>query len=108
MKKLLLIGAVPQAPENYSNIKTILEELDIGALEFTISADVKLCKLKKRKKDKKDISVLILVGKSLGKPTFGCPFCSARIPFTEDGVLYTLADLLALHEVIVKTQRNST
>ena len=44
---------------------------------------------------------MILSGKSLGKPTFGCPFCSARIPFTLDGELYTLADLLALHEVIM-------
>ena len=62
MKKLLLIGAVPQAPENYSNIKTILEELDIGALEFTISADVKLCKLLKNKIPKVETFSFINVG----------------------------------------------
>ena len=47
VKKLLLIAAVPKTPENYDNVKAILNELNIEALEFTVSADVKMCKCKK-------------------------------------------------------------
>ena len=42
---------------------------------------------------------MILVGKSPGKPKFGCPMCSACTPYTDDGSLYTISDLLALHQV---------
>ena len=43
VKKLFLVGAMPQTAENYSNVKAILSELDIEALDFTVSADVKMC-----------------------------------------------------------------
>ena len=43
---------------------------------------------------------MILVGKSHGKPKFGCPMCSAFTPYIEDGTLYKLSDLLDLHEVL--------
>ena len=43
--------------------------------------------------------VLILTGKSGGKPKFGCPFCSACTPYMQDGELYSLGDLLELHQV---------
>ena len=39
VKKLLVLGA-----ENYNNIKVILNQLNIEALQFTVSADVKMCK----------------------------------------------------------------
>ena len=42
---------------------------------------------------------MILTGKSLGKPTFGCPFCSACTPDFSDGELYTLGDLVDLNKV---------
>ena len=42
---------------------------------------------------------MILCGKSLGKPTFGCPFCSACTPDFLDGELYTLGDLDELNQV---------
>ena len=45
---------------------------------------------------------MILCGKSMGKPKFGFPYCSASTPYTADGVLYTLADLVDLNEVTLK------
>ena len=42
---------------------------------------------------------MIVCGKSLGKPTFGCPFCSASTPEFSDGELYTLGDLVELNQV---------
>ena len=36
---------VPESPENYFNVKVILEQLNIEALEFSVSADVKMRKI---------------------------------------------------------------
>ena len=83
VKKLIILAAVPNVPENYSNVKLILNELNMEALEFTYSADVKM--------------LMTLVGKSAGKPKFGCPFCSACTPYTENGNLYTMQDIVNLH-----------
>ena len=44
VKRLILIGAVQDVPENYHNVKAILNELNIEALDFTVSADIKMCK----------------------------------------------------------------
>ena len=44
VKRLLLLGVVQGVPENYYNVKTILEELSIEALDYTVSADIKMCK----------------------------------------------------------------
>ena len=41
VKRLILVGVVQDVPENYNNVKTILQELNIEALDFTVSADVK-------------------------------------------------------------------
>lgn len=44
VKKLIVIGAVAEVPENYENVKVILDQLNIEALEFTMTADIKMCK----------------------------------------------------------------
>ena len=43
---MLVIGAVPDIPENYPNVKLILNELNIEAIEFTMSLDIKMRKYK--------------------------------------------------------------
>ena len=44
VKKLLVLGAVADVPDNYPNVKVILDQLNIEALQFTVAADVKMCK----------------------------------------------------------------
>ena len=44
VKKLIVLGAVANVPENYFNVKFILDQLNVEALEFTMSADIKMCK----------------------------------------------------------------
>ena len=44
MKKLIVLGAVAEVPENYVNVKIILDQLNIEALEFTMSSDIKMRK----------------------------------------------------------------
>ena len=42
VKRMLVIGAVPQIPENYPNVKMILDELNMEAVGFTMSLDIKI------------------------------------------------------------------
>ena len=84
VNRLILLGLIPDCPENHHNIAVIMKELGMSGLEFLKSVDIKL--------------VMILIGKSGGRPKFGCPFCDASYPFDKDGILYTLARLVELHE----------
>ena len=84
VNRLILLGLVLNCPENHHNISVIMRELGLISLEFVKSVDIKL--------------VMILVGKSAGKPKYGCPFCSSAQPFKEKGKLYTLSRLVELNE----------
>ena len=66
----------------------MLDQLNIEAIEFSVSADTKM--------------LLLLCGKSLGKPKHNCPFCDATEPFHGDHNLYTIGDLFDWHEKYVK------
>ena len=46
VKKLHIISAFPNVPERYENLKSILDDLSIEAVNFSISADIKMCKFK--------------------------------------------------------------
>ena len=91
VNRLVMLGLIPNCPESHHNVKVILEELGLESLEFLKSIDIKL--------------VMILMGKSSGKPKFGCPFCSAAQPFKEKGQLYTLSRLVELHQAFVADGR---
>ena len=41
---MMVLGAVPQVPENYLNVKMIMEQLNLEAIEFTLSVDIKMRK----------------------------------------------------------------
>ena len=40
----MLLAVVPKIPENHPNMAAILSELNMEAVEFSVSADVKMCK----------------------------------------------------------------
>ena len=44
VKRMLVMGAVPEIPENYPNVKMVLDELNMEAVEFTMSLDIKMHK----------------------------------------------------------------
>ena len=88
VKKLLILSAWPDVPESHSNLKKMLDQLNIEAIEFSVSADTKM--------------LLLLCGKSQGKPKYNCPFCDATEPFDGDHNLYTIGDLFDWHEKYVK------
>ena len=81
---MILLSVFPNVPECHENISSLLADLGIEAIDFGITADLKM--------------VLILIGKPLGKPMFNCPFCNNKAPFSGLYDLYTLGDLYAWHQ----------
>ena len=82
--RLFLTSVVPETPENHHNQKQMLESIGMEGLEWGSTTDIKMA--------------LLLVGKSNGQLTFGCPFCNMRAPYTDDSYdLYSLGDLHELH-----------
>ena len=45
VKKLELLSVFPDVLECHESVKTILDKLDVDAVEFSVSADIKICKL---------------------------------------------------------------
>ena len=43
VKKLLLLAVYPEVPEAHSNLRKILENLNLEILDVLISADTKMC-----------------------------------------------------------------
>ena len=44
MKKLQLLAIFPEVPETNENVGTILDQMDLDSVGFTVSADIKMCK----------------------------------------------------------------
>ena len=88
VKKLLVLGIIPEVPENHPNMETLLGELKMEAIEFSVSTDIKMLNC--------------LVGKSSGQPKFGCPFCNTGSPYAlGDYELYSLGDLEDWHQKFI-------
>ena len=67
--------------ENYDNVKSMLNQLNIEAIQFLVG-DVKI--------------LMIFVRKSSAKPKHGCPFCSAYSPYEENGTLSHLSHAMKM------------
>ena len=78
VKKVLMLGLVPDCQENYSNVRTLLQKIDLSGLDVSFSVDLKLA--------------LYLVGKQSGGCKHPCIYCTGEDPWKE-GKLLTLGDL---------------
>ena len=84
VKRLLILSIYPEVPEVHSNLKNILSELNIDAIDSLVSADIKMLNL--------------LCGKPEGKPHHACPFCNIGSPYTStEYQLYIIEDLYSWH-----------
>ena len=83
-------------PETYENVKKILDEMEMESVEFSVSADIKMCKYRlDNLLNLHQIHLVnLLIGKPAGKPFYNCPFCDGCAPFLEPSNLYTFGDLL--------------
>ena len=77
--KLMVLALMQEAPETYETIKIMMEKLNLENFPVTITSDIKM--------------LLLLIGKCGGNLTYGCVFCSAAKPLTEEGDLYCLSVL---------------
>lgn len=78
VKKLFILFASPTC-ERHDNLETILQDLDLQALEFGFSCDLKL--------------VLILCGKQCASSKHCCPFCTGSAPWVAKGSSNTIGSL---------------
>ena len=87
-------------PEAYPNLKQMLDLLNIEALEFSFSADIKMCKylLQSHKNISICFLVLLLCGKPTGKPKHNSPFITGP----ENLLVLDLLNCSSLHILIGK------
>ena len=85
MKKVLLVAAVPDVPENYQNVKKLWLNLGLENLDrrFTINTDLKLCN--------------ILLGMMLHSSCHPCCWCDVgKTDLQKNGTQRTIASLNSL------------
>ena len=85
--KLLILLAVPDIQELYSNLKILLQELRLEAMDFSVTSDLKI--------------VLLLLGKDSGSCRHACIYCEDGAPWSNPSKLNTLGSLQAWHEMWV-------
>ena len=92
VKKMFLVGLIPDVQEIYPNVKTMLEELDLDGIEYGLSADIKI--------------YLCLIGKQTASCLHPCPYCEAQAPYDEKSGHLTIGSLFAWHEKFLESGGN--
>ena len=88
VNKLFLIGLVPEAQETHSNLKIILNELNLSSIPHTISSDLKCC--------------ANIAGKQQSMWSFPCIFCKISKEFVGVSPLLTVGELRAYRAAYVE------
>ena len=90
---MFIASVVPKTPENNHNRRQLIEALGMEGLEWGCTTDLKMA--------------WVLVGKSNGNLTYGCPYCDMPKPYLDDSYkLTTLGDLHQLHQGYVDAGSN--
>jgi len=84
VNKLLILLAVPAVQELYHNIKVLLNELKMDAIDHVLTSDLQM--------------VLVMLGKDSGACRHACPYCEGCAPWTEASPMNTLGSLQDWHE----------
>ena len=94
VKKAMMLGFVPDVQENFFNVKTLIQKIDLTGLNVSFSVDIKMA--------------LYLIGKQSAGCKFNCIYCTCKAPWTEPGKLLTLGDLNNfLHDYIAGGQKDA-
>ena len=83
VKKLFIIGLVPNVSELYPNIKAILNEVNLEGVDSGISADIKI--------------YLVMLGKQSASCIHSCPYCEGQAPWLKKSSPLTIGSLNAWH-----------
>ena len=79
VKKCFILGLVQNLPENYENVRKLLEVIDIGSIQHHLACDMKLQN--------------ILCGIQGHSATHPCIYCTGSKPWNKPGELRTLGGI---------------
>ena len=88
VKKLFVVGLVPNVQELYPNVKAMLEELKLDGIEYGLCADIKI--------------YLCIIGKQTASCRHPCPYCEGQAPWNKESELLTIGSLLEWHDRYVR------
>ena len=92
VKKLFVVGLVPDVQEIYPNVKAMLDELNLEGVEFGFSADLKI--------------YLCLAGKQVAICTHACVYCEGQSPWEGKSKAITIGSLLYRHQKFLDSGAN--
>ena len=92
VKRMFVVGLIPDVQEIYPNVKTMLEELNLDGIEYGLSADIKI--------------YLCLIGKQTASCLHSCPYCEGQAPFDEKSEALTIGSLFDWHEKFLERGGN--
>ena len=92
VKKMFIVGLIPDVQEIYPNVKAMLEELDLEGIEYGLSADLKI--------------YLCIIGKQVASCTHSCPYCEGQAPWDERSKPLTIGSLFEWHQKFVDNGAN--
>ena len=92
VKKMFVVGLVPDVQEIYPNVKAMLDELNLEGVEFGFSADLKI--------------YLCITGKQVASCTHACVYCEGQSPWEEKSKDLTIGSLFDWHQKFLDSGAN--
>lgn len=89
VKRLFVVGLVPDVQELYPNVKAMLEELKLEGIEYGLCADIKI--------------YLCIIGKQTASCLHPCPYCEGEAPWDKVYKPLTIGSLNAWHEEFIRS-----
>ena len=92
VKKMFVVGLVPQVQELYPNVKAMLDELKLDGIEYGLCADIKI--------------YLTLIGKQAASCLHPCPYCEGKAPWDKNYKALTIGSLKDWNKKFVESGGN--
>ena len=92
VKKMFVVGLVPDVQEIYPNVKAMLDEINLEGVEFGFSADLKI--------------YLCITGKQVASCTHACVYCEGESPWEENSKPLTIGSLFDWHQKFLENGAN--
>ena len=92
VKKMFVVGLVPQVQELYPNVRLMMEELKLDGIEYGLCADIKI--------------YLCIIGKQTASCLNPCPYCEGKAPWDKQFKDLTIGSLNEWHQKYVENGSN--
>ena len=92
VKKMFVVGLIPDVQEIYPNVKIMLDELNLEGIEYGFSADLKI--------------YLCLVGKQVASCTHSCAYCEGQSPWDDSSKPLTIGSLMDWYNKFLESGAN--